>query len=123
MGTALRGIRFENPRWPKRGLTKKRAVVYDEIQKDKPDPDKLARLYQDIRANLRAAGTTSDMGDLFYSEMEVRRKQRRSGPDRLHFLRRYFSPYTLLWLTCGYGRRPLRAAATVALVALLIYFS
>src|SRR5205823_2517553 len=31
MGTHLRGVHFENPRWPRRGLSKKRAVVYDEI--------------------------------------------------------------------------------------------
>jgi uncharacterized protein YjbI with pentapeptide repeats len=122
MGTGLRGIRFEKPRWPRRGLFTKRAVVYDEIQKEKPDPVKLAQLYEDIRANLRAAGTTSELGDLFYSEMEVRRTQRRAGADTFYFLRRYFSLYTLLWLTCGYGRRPLRAAITVAIVAALVYF-
>ena len=92
MGTRLRGIRLENPRWPRRGFPKKRAVVYDEIQKEKPDPEKLAQLYKDIRANLRQAGTTSDAGDLFYSEMEVRRKQRRAGADSIYFMRRYFSP-------------------------------
>jgi uncharacterized protein YjbI with pentapeptide repeats len=122
MGTRLRGIRFENPRWPRRGLTKKRAVVYDEIQKEKPDPSKLSQLYRDIRANLRQAGSTSDLGDLFYSEMEVRRKQRRTGSDSLYFLRRYFSLYTLLWLTCGYGRRPVRAGITAVAVLALLYF-
>ncbi len=121
MGTRLRGIRFENPNWPKRGLTRKRAVVFDEIQKEKPDPDKLARLYRDIRANLRASQTTKDLGGLFYSEMEVRRKQRRSGPDSLYFFRRYLSPYTLFWLTCGYGRRPLRALISAGIAA-WIYF-
>jgi len=122
MDTRLRGIRFENPRWPKRGLFHKRAVVYDEIQKEKPDPAKLAQLYRDIRANLRMAGVTTDLGDLFYSEMEVRRKQRRAGADPLYFYRRYLSPYTLLWLTCGYGRRPLRAAITALLAGGLLYF-
>jgi uncharacterized protein YjbI with pentapeptide repeats len=122
IGTGLRGIRFENPRWPRRGMFTKRAVVFDEIQKEKPDPTKLAQLYRDIRANLRAAGTTTDLGDLFYSEMEVRRTQRRPGADSFYFLRRYFSAYTFLWLTCGYGRRPLRAAITAAIVAALVYF-
>ena len=44
MGTNLRGIWFENPKWPRRGLFKstKRAVVYDEIQKETPDAQKLA---------------------------------------------------------------------------------
>jgi len=121
MGTKLRGIWLENPRWPRRGLFKssQRAVVYDEIQKEKPDPQKLAELYRDIRANLRQAGTTGDLGDLFYSEMEVRRKQRHGPHDRLYFLRRYCSPYTLLWLTCGYGRRPWRALAAAGAAALI----
>jgi len=120
MGTNVRGISFDNPKWPRRGLlnSTKRAVVYDEIQKDKPDPQKLAQLYQDIRANLKTAGTTADVGDLFYSEMEIRRKQRRGEKDALYFLRRYFSPYTLLWLTCGYGRRPWRLVPTVAITGL-----
>jgi len=121
MGTHLRGIRFEGPRWPKRGLLRKRSVVYDEIQKEKPDPDKLAELYRDIRTNLRQAGNTSDCGDLFYSEMEVRRKQRRTGPDSLYFFRRYCSPYTLFWLTCGYGRRPWRAVTTAAILGFLYW--
>ena len=121
MGTQLRGVRFESPRWPRRGLFKKRSVVYDEMQKEKPDPQKLAQLYKDIRANLRAAGTTTDLGDLFYSEMEVRRKQRRAGTDSFYFIRRYCSPYTLFWLTCGYGRRPLRIAITAAIVLALVY--
>jgi len=100
IGTKLRGMRLENPKWPRRGLFKssQRAVVYDEIQKEKPDPQRLAELYRDIRANLRQAGATADIGDLFYSEMEVRRKQWRGANDRLYFLRRYFSPYTLVWL-------------------------
>src|SRR6266850_690544 len=123
LGTNLRGISFENPRWPRRGLFKstQRAVVYDEIQKEKPDPEKLARLYRDIRANLKQAGTKTDLGDLFYSEMEVRRKQRRRPADGGYFLRRYFSPYTLLWLTCGYGRRPRRAVVTAGAAALLYW--
>src|SRR5581483_11583289 len=115
----LRGIRFENPRWPRRGWIHKHVVVYDEIQKEKPDPEKLAQLYRDIRANLRQAGTTADLGELFYREMEVRRTQRRAGADSLYFVRRYLSPYTALWLTCGYGRRPLRAAITAAVVLAL----
>jgi len=94
-------------------------VVYDEIQKEKPDPQKLAELYRDIRANLRQAKTTGDLGDLFYSEMEVRRKQRRGPHDRLYYLRRYCSPYALLWLTCGYGRRPWRALAAAGAAALI----
>jgi uncharacterized protein YjbI with pentapeptide repeats len=120
MDTNVRGVEFENPKWPTKGLLKatKRAVVYDEIQKEKPDPQKLARLYRDIRANLKKAGTTSDLGDLFYSEMEVRRKQRRGDNDWLHSLRRYFSLYTLLWLTCGYGRRPRRLIVTAAVLGL-----
>jgi len=95
--------------------------VYDEIQKEKPDPDKLAQLYRDIRANLRQAGATPDLGDLFYSEMEVRRKQRRAGADSTYFVRRYLSPYTLLWITCGYGRRPFRAVVTGGILALLYF--
>ena len=123
MGTNLRGIWLENPRWPRKGLLKsmKRAVVYDEIQKDKPDPQKLAQLYRDIRANLKKAGTSADLGDLFYSEMEVRRKQRRGKNDSLYMLRRYFSPYTLLWLTCGYGRHPLRLVITAAILGLVYW--
>jgi uncharacterized protein YjbI with pentapeptide repeats len=124
MGTALRGIWFENPKWPRRGLLKsmQRVVVYDEIQKETPDPRKLATLYRDIRANLKKAGTTADLADLYYSEMEVRRKQPRSQDDKLYFLRRYLSPYTLLWLTCGYGTRPLRAVV-VASAGAAAYFS
>ena len=123
LGTNLRGICFENPKWPRRGLFKstQRAVVYDEIQKEKPDPQKLAQLYRDIRWNLKQAGAGADLGDLFYSEMEVRRKQRRDPADGLYFLRRYFSPYTFLWLTCGYGRRPWRAAVTAG-AAFLVYW-
>src|SRR5207302_445892 len=123
MGTSLRGISFENPRWPGRGLFKstRRAVVYDEIQKEKPDPEKLAQLYRDIRVNLKQAGTNADLGNLFYSEMEVRRKLRRRPPDSRYFLRRYFSPYTLFWLTCGYGRRPWRAVLTAGAAALLYW--
>lgn len=124
MGTNLRRISFENPKWPRRGLFQftKRAVVYDEIQKEKPEPQKLAQLYRDIRVNLKKAGTTADLGDLLYSEMEVRRKQRRGASDSLYFFRRYLSPYTLLWLTCGYGRRPLRAAIVVGLAALAYWW-
>jgi hypothetical protein len=120
MGTNLHGILFENPKWPRKGLLKstKRAVVYDEIQKGAPDPQQLAALYRDIRANLKKAGVTADLGDLLYSEMEVRRKQRRGSGDSLYFLRRYFSPYTLLWLTCGYGRRPLRLVVAAGVAAL-----
>jgi uncharacterized protein YjbI with pentapeptide repeats len=122
LGTNLLGIWFENPKWPRRGVFKltRRAVVYDEIQKEKPDPQKLAQLYRDIRANLEQAGTRDDVGDLFYSEMEVRRKQPRSPKDRLYFLRRYFSPYTLFWLTCGYGRRPWRAVVIAAALYWLV---
>jgi uncharacterized protein YjbI with pentapeptide repeats len=125
IGTNLRGIHFENPKWPRKGLLKstRRAVVYDEIQKEKPDPQKLAQLYRDIRANLKAAGTNPDLGDLFYSEMEVRRKQRRGDRDGLYFLRRYLSPYTLLWLTCGYGRRPWRLVYTTAAAALAYWLA
>ena len=124
MGTKLGGMSLESPQWPRRGLFKssQRAVVYDEIQKERPDPQKLAELYRDIRANLKQAGTTGDLGDLFYSEMEVRRRQRRGPHDRLYFMRRYCSPYTLLWLTCGYGRRPWRALAAAGAAA-LIYLS
>ena len=120
MGTTIRGIRLDNPKWPKKGLLQstKRAVVCDEIQRETPDPQKLARLYQDIRANLKKAGTTADLSDLFYSEMEVRRKQKRGGNDNFYVLRRYFSPYTLLWLTCGYGRRPARLLIAAALAGL-----
>src|SRR5262249_51570338 len=59
MGTNIRGIHFENPHWPIKGVLQstRRSVVYDELQKDKPDPQKLAQLYRDIRANLKAAGT------------------------------------------------------------------
>jgi uncharacterized protein YjbI with pentapeptide repeats len=119
MGTNLRGIRFENPKWPQKGIFKatRRAVVYDEIQKEKPDPQKLAQLYRDIHSNLKTAGTVTDLGDLFYSEMEVRRKQHRGAQDRLYFLRRYLSPYALLWVTCGYGRRPWRLIGTGAAAA------
>jgi hypothetical protein len=123
MGTALRGIRFDNPRWPMLGVFRKRAVVFDQIQKEKPDPQKLAALYRDIRANLRAAGIGSDVGDLFYSEMEVRRKQRRTGRDPFYFVRRYLSPYTLLWLTSGYGRRPIRLVVTAAAIGLFYYYA
>jgi uncharacterized protein YjbI with pentapeptide repeats len=120
MGTILNGVCFENPVWPRKGLIKalRRAVVYDEIQKETPDPEKLVQLYKDIRANLKKAGTTGDLGDLFYSQMEVRRKQRRVPNDALYGLRRYFSPYTLLWLTCGYGRRPIRLVITAAILAI-----
>lgn len=123
MGTNLADIRFENPRWPLKGLlnSTKRAVVFDEIQKDRPDPQKLAQLYKDIRTNLRKAGTTRDLGDLFYSEMEVRRKQRRGDKDSLYFLRRYLSPYTLFWLTCGYGQRPLRIIAAFTLAGAVFW--
>jgi uncharacterized protein YjbI with pentapeptide repeats len=123
MGTNVSGIRFENPRWPLKGLfnSSKRAVVFDEIQKDTPDPQKLAQLYKDIRANLKKAGTTRDLGDLFFSEMEVRRKQRRGDNDSLYFLRRYFSPYTLFWLTCGYGQRPLRVIAAITLAGAIFW--
>ena len=123
MGTNLAGIRFENPRWPLKGLlnSTKRAVVFDEIQKDKPDPQKLAQLYKDIRTNLKKAGTARDLSDLFYSEMEVRRKQRRGENDSLYFLRRYFSPYTLFWLTCGYGQRPLRIIAAITLAGAVFW--
>jgi len=119
MGTNLRGIGFDNPKWPRKGLlnSTKRAVVYDEIQKEKPDPEKLSQLYRDIRANLKKAGTTTDLGDLYYSEMEVRRKQRRGDNDPLYTFRRYFSPYTLFWLTCGYGQRPARLVLTAAVAA------
>jgi uncharacterized protein YjbI with pentapeptide repeats len=124
IGTNLRGIRFENPRWPRKGLLKstRRAVVYDEIQKGAPDPQKLAELYRDIRANLKKAGVTADLGGLLYSEMEVRRKQRRGASDSLYALRRYFSPYTLLWLTCGYGQKPLRLAVVAGAAALAYWF-
>ena len=120
MGTNLRGVRLEMPKWPKKGLLRstKRAVLYDEIQKEKPDPQKLAHLYQDIRANLRNSGATADLGDLFYSEMEVRRKQRRGDGDALYVLRRYLSPYTLFWLICGYGRKPLRLIVTATVIGL-----
>lgn len=121
MGTNLRGVRFDNPRWPKRGMFRKRAVVWDEIQKEKPDARKLAQLYKDIRANLGAAGTTADTGDLYFSEMEVRRKQPRSDNDSLCFFRRYLSPYTLFWLTSGYGRRPFRLVVTAGIIALIYY--
>ncbi|HEY2381589.1 MAG TPA: pentapeptide repeat-containing protein [Terriglobia bacterium] len=123
MGTNVAGIHFENPKWPMKGLlnSTKRSVVFDEIQKDTPDPQKLAQLYKDIRANLKKADTTRDLGDLLYSEMEVRRKQRRDGNDRLYFFRRYFSPYTLLWLTCGYGARPLRAIAAITLAGAVFW--
>ena len=123
MGTHLADVRFENPKWPLKGMlnSTKRCVVFDEIQKDKPDPQKLAQLYKDIRTNLKKAGSTRDLGDLLYSEMEVRRKQRRSGNDSLYFLRRYFSPYTLLWLTCGYGARPLRAIAAITLAGAVFW--
>ncbi|HLH32334.1 MAG TPA: pentapeptide repeat-containing protein [Terriglobia bacterium] len=123
MGTNLRGILFENPKWPLKGFfnSTKRAVVFDEIQKDKPDPEKLAQLYKDIRANLKKAGTTQDLGDLFYSEMEVRRKQKRGDNDKMYFLRRYFSPYTLLWLVCGYGQRPLRIIAAITLAGAVFW--
>jgi uncharacterized protein YjbI with pentapeptide repeats len=123
MGTNLRGIHFENPKWPRKGWLKstRRAVVYDEIQKEKPDPQKLAQLYRDIRSNLSNAGTTADLGDLFYSEMEVRRTQPRGDRDSLYAFRRYLSPYTLLWLTCGYGRRPLRLVV-VAVIAVISYW-
>ena len=121
MGTNLRGMWLENPKWPRRGLFKstRRAVVYDEIQKEKPDPQKLAELYRDIRANLKQARTTADLADLFYSEMEVRRKQRRGPNDRLYSLRRYCSLYTLFWLTSGYGRRPWRSIVTAGAAALI----
>ena len=56
---------------------------------------------------------------LFYSEMEVRRKQRRGPNDTFYFLRRYFSPYTLLWLTCGYGRRLWRVIAAAGAAAVI----
>jgi len=123
MGTNLGGVIFENPKWPLKGLpvSAKRAVVYDEIQKEKPDPQKLARLYKEIRANLKKAGTTRDLGDLFYSEMEVRRKQRRGESDSLYFLRRYFSPYTLFWLVCGYGQRPLRIIGAITLAGAVFW--
>src|SRR5215475_11107624 len=123
MGTNLGGVIFENPKWPLKGLlgAAKRAVVYDEIQKEKPDPQKLARLYKEIRANLKKAGTTRDLGDLFYSEMEVRRKQRRGERDSLYFLRRYFSPYTLFWLVCGYGQRPLRIIGAITLAGAVFW--
>lgn len=123
LGTNLAGIHFENPKWPLKGVlnSAKRCVVFDEIQKDKPDPLELAQLYKDIRANLKKAGTTGDLGDLLYSEMEVRRKQRRGENDRLYFLRRYCSPYTLLWLTCGYGARPLRAIAAITLAGAVFW--
>jgi uncharacterized protein YjbI with pentapeptide repeats len=123
MGTNLGGVIFENPKWPLKGWlgAAKRAVVYDEIQKEKPDPQKLARLYQDIRTNLKKAGTTRDLGDLFYSEMEVRRKQRRGDRDSLYFLRRYFSPYTLFWLVCGYGQRPLRIIGAITLAGAVFW--
>jgi uncharacterized protein YjbI with pentapeptide repeats len=116
MGTDVRTIRFENPKWPQKGFLRsaKRAVVYDEIQKEKPDPLKLAGLYRHIRANLKNAGATADLSDLRYSEMEIRRKQRRGSNDGMYFFRRYLSPYTLLWLTCGYGSRPLRLLTTSA---------
>jgi uncharacterized protein YjbI with pentapeptide repeats len=124
LDTNVRGISFQNPKWPERGLlnSTRRAVVYDEIQKEKPDPKKLAQLYKDIRANLKKAGATRDLGDLFYSEMEVRRTQRRGEKDGLYFLRRYFSPYTLFWLTCGYGQRPLRVIAAITLAG-AVYWS
>jgi uncharacterized protein YjbI with pentapeptide repeats len=123
LGTNLAGVRFENPRWPLKGLlnSTKRAVVFDEIQKEKPDPLKLAQLYKDIRTNLKKSGAERDLGDLFYSEMEVRRKQRRGENDRLYFLRRYFSPYTLFWLTCGYGQRPLRIIAAITLAGAVFW--
>jgi uncharacterized protein YjbI with pentapeptide repeats len=125
LGTNLRGIWFENPKWPRRGVFKlaRRAVVYDEIQKEKPDSQKLVELYRDIRANLDRAGTKDDLRDLFYSEMEVRRKQPRSPKDRSYFLRRYFSPYTLFWLTCGYGRRPLRAVVIAGAIVLVYWLA
>src|SRR2546429_1339607 len=121
MGTKLRGVRLINPKWPRRGLFKssQRAVVYDEIQKEKPDPQRLAELYRDIRENLRQAGTRADLGDLFYGEMEVRRKQRRGPNDTFYFFRRYCSPYTLFWLTCGYGRPTWRAIAAAGAAAVI----
>src|SRR5215475_5871564 len=123
MGTNPEEVIFENPKWPLKGLlgAAKRAVVYDEIQKEKPDPQKLARLYRDIRTNLKKAGTTRDLGDLFYSEMEVRRKQRRGERDSLYFLRRYLSPYTLFWLVCGYGQRPLRIISAITLAGAVFW--
>jgi uncharacterized protein YjbI with pentapeptide repeats len=123
MGTNVGGVIFENPKWPLKGWlgAAKRAVVYDEIQKEKPDPQKLAQLYKDIRTNLKKAGTTRDAGDLFYSEMEVRRKERRSDKDNLYFLRRYFSPYTLFWLLCGYGQRPLRIIGAITLAGAVFW--
>lgn len=123
MGTNLAGIHFENPKWPLKGLlnSTKRAVVFDEIQKEKPDARKLAQLYRDIRTNLKKAGASEDLGDLFYSEMEVRRKQRRDDKDSLYFLRRYLSPYTLFWLTCGYGQRPLRVIVIITLAGAIFW--
>lgn len=123
MGTNLRSITFHNPQWTHfspwstwlnlsyQSILGTRIVLNDEtcgyLEKN---PEALRILYRDLKANFEDAKDYSDAGDFYYSEMEIRRKILRINESRIwRFFRRFLSPYTLYWLVCGYGERPLRA--------------
>lgn len=83
---------------------------HDDVDRLK-DPAQVARLYRALRTARERSNDHAGAADLYYGEMEMRRRQRESLADRM-----ILPVYR--WIA-GYGLRPARAFATLALLLLV----
>ena len=85
------------------------------------DPRQIAAVYRALRQSREDNKDEAGAGDLYYGEMEMRRHSRRPGKhqrgsahsrgDRLLL--------TIYWVISGYGMRPVRALASLALALIV----
>lgn len=119
LGSNARAIEFHNVTWPRRALglevplkvagkfAARNAMLrflshqttWDEWEYR--DRDDARRVFRDLKARLEDQRDYADAGDLYYSEMESRRRGASWYQKTLLWL---------YWMFCGYGEKPLRAA-------------
>ena len=120
-GSNVRSVSFHNCGWPR---IRRRFAAFDELCPLHQGAEAIRLLYRDMKANFEDSRDWVIAGDFYYGEMEISRKWRRGERDRWHWVRRFLSPYTIYWLSSGYGEHPVRAlwffgALTLAFAALL----
>jgi uncharacterized protein YjbI with pentapeptide repeats len=99
--------RWEAPPWP-----------YSEDQPTPLSPGAIAGLYRALRKGREDAKDEPGAADLYYGEMEMRRQDRGTGPDRGRGLASRIV-LTAYWLVSGYGLRAWRSLVALAVVTAL----